>query len=197
MPRRYSARPVATACPGPGPARTACRKSPAQSPTSPAPPPNAACPNRPVPAAGQSSSSNNPPLNQAIRSNPNRPPWRIARNRSRAKPGKSAGARRDSSTSVLNNPSGQQPDVLGEQAEQQPGHEMRDRLRRMTALAQALRQTAQQRRGGLRHCLPRPGRLQPLRFQKRPAQEIQPGGIGQIVQRQPMGGVDRVSGKLV
>ena len=86
----------------------------------------------------------------------------------------------------------QQPDVLGEQAEQQPGHEMRDRLRRMTALAQALRQTAQQRRGGLRHCLPRPGRLQPLRFQKRPAQEIQPGGIGQIVQRQPMGGVDRV-----
>jgi hypothetical protein len=66
----------------------------------------------------------------------------------------------------------------------------------MAALAQGLRQTAHQRRGGLRHRFPRPGRLQAVGLQKRPAEQIQLGRIGQIIQRQPMGDVDRV-GKLV
>ncbi len=69
---------------------------------------------------------------------------------------------------------------------------MGDRLRIMTALAEPLRQPAQQRRRILGDRFPRPGRLQPFRFQKRPTQQIQLRGIGQIVQRQPMSDINRI-----
>ncbi len=50
-------------------------------------------------------------------------------------PGKVGGRPPRFPQQLAKQPLRQQPDVLGEQAEQQPGHKMRHRLRRMAALA--------------------------------------------------------------
>ena len=87
---------------------------------------------------------------------------------------------------------GQQAHILGEHAEDQPVHEMRHRLRRMAAPAQALGQAGEGGGGALGERLAGFAGPQPLRLRHRPFEPGAHRGIGEIFEGEPVADADAV-----
>ena len=87
---------------------------------------------------------------------------------------------------------GQQPHILGEHAEHQAVDEVRDRLRRVAALAQRLRKPRERRRRALGQRLPALARPEPLGVGHRPFELVSGGGVGEIVEPELVGQADGV-----
>ena len=82
---------------------------------------------------------------------------------------------------------GQQTNVLGEHAEDQPVDEMRDGLRVVTAVPQRLRQRREPLRRALGYLLPRLAGPQPLGGGQRPLELVARGRVPQVFQDELVG----------